>query len=186
MRAFIAIDVNDINSLNQISRIQRKVLESVADLKPVDPKNMHFTIKFLGEISNTEAEEIIKRFNNLDNNSIEVTYKGIGVFPSLSRISVVWIGVEKEEEGKLIEVSEKVNTLLQGLRFQDNKKFLPHITIFRVKSGRNKQKLIEIIKENENLLLGKDRLTTIKLKQSILTSQGPIYNDIYTHHFKEA
>ena len=48
MRTFVAIEVNDQNVLNSIRQVQS---ELNIKAKPVEPHNMHFTVQFLGEVS---------------------------------------------------------------------------------------------------------------------------------------
>jgi len=48
MRAFVAIEVNNQNVLNSIYQVQS---ELNIEAKPVELHNMHFTVQFLGEIS---------------------------------------------------------------------------------------------------------------------------------------
>ncbi|MCS7116327.1 MAG: RNA 2',3'-cyclic phosphodiesterase [Nitrososphaerota archaeon] len=187
MRTFLAIDVNSKEAIKRIVDLQKKLLESGADLKLVEPQNLHFTIKFFGELNETDVNELVKRVKNLHTKPIDVTYKGIGVFPHLRHISVIWVGVDSEGEKKLREVAERVNELLIGFKYKDrdDKPFQPHITISRVKSNRNKDRLLNVITDYRDYIFGNDTLNSIKLKKSELTPKGPIYTDLYTFPFVE-
>jgi len=48
MRTFVAIEVNNKDVLNSIHKIQA---ELNIKAKPVELHNMHFTVQFLGEVS---------------------------------------------------------------------------------------------------------------------------------------
>ena len=48
MRTFVAIEVTDQNVLNSIRQVQS---ELNIKAKPVELHNMHFTVQFLGEVS---------------------------------------------------------------------------------------------------------------------------------------
>jgi len=48
MRTFVAIEVNNKDVLNSIHKIQT---ELNIKAKPVELHNMHFTVQFLGEVS---------------------------------------------------------------------------------------------------------------------------------------
>jgi len=48
MRTFVAIEVNNKDVLNSIYKIQT---ELNIKAKPVELHNMHFTVQFLGEVS---------------------------------------------------------------------------------------------------------------------------------------
>ncbi len=60
-RGFIAID---IDSLSKIVEFENKIKQSGAIVKLVEPKNIHITLKFLGDTDEEqidEIEEIIKK-----------------------------------------------------------------------------------------------------------------------------
>ncbi|MEM2339473.1 MAG: RNA 2',3'-cyclic phosphodiesterase, partial [Nitrososphaerales archaeon] len=116
---------------------------------------------------------------------ITVTYKGIGVFPNLRHISVIWIGVDEKSKEKLYEVVKQVDELLIGFGHKDDKPFQPHITISRVRSNKNKDRLLNVIMNYQDYVFGNDILTSLKLKKSELTPKGPIYTDLYTFPFIE-
>jgi len=60
----------------------------------------------------------------------------------------------------------------------DPKGFSPHLTIARVKSGRNKAELAKFITENANYEFGIVRAQCLRLKRSDLTPKGPIYSTL--------
>jgi 2'-5' RNA ligase len=53
-----------------------------------------------------------------------------------------------------------------------------------VKSGRNKDKLLALIREHENQDFGEEMIVSMRLKKSDLTPKGPIYSDVYTFPFE--
>ena len=64
-----------------------------------------------------------------------------------------------------------------GLR-PDPKGFSPHLTIARVKTGRNKAELVRCIEELVNYEFGVVKANCLKLKKSALTPKGPIYSTL--------
>ncbi|MEM4298409.1 MAG: RNA 2',3'-cyclic phosphodiesterase [Nitrososphaerota archaeon] len=184
MRAFFAIDLNNKAVIGRILEVQRRISLSGADVKHVEPENLHFTIKFLGEISDVQAQDLWRRVSDISVSPINITYKGIGSFPSPHRISVIWIGVDREGGEALRSLAHEVEKRLMGLVLGDTKPFQPHLTITRVKSGRNREGLLKVIEALRDVEFGKDTLTALKLKKSDLTPQGPVYTDIYTLRFQ--
>jgi 2'-5' RNA ligase len=76
----------------------------------------------------------------------------------------------------LINLAQKIEKLLKPLGFSSDKVFKPHITVFRIK-----KKVVDITKElenNKNMNFGIQKITSIKLKKSELTPNGPIYSDL--------
>ena len=64
-----------------------------------------------------------------------------------------------------------------------DKPFQPHITIARIKSMNNKDRLISLINEFENQSFGKELIDSLKFKKSTLTPSGPIYEDLHVFPF---
>jgi len=180
MRAFLGISIP--NEFKQkISSIQENF--SDFDIKFVEPENLHFNLKFFREISDQEIEtlkqkleEVVKKFEPFD---IEI--KGLGAFPNKNYIRVVWIGV-KEGYNTITSLAESIEDLIESLGFP-KEKFVPHLTLGRVRTARNKVELRNLIDELENIEIGKMKIDTIKLFRSKLTPNGPIYEEIFKLNF---
>ena len=102
--------------------------------------------------------------------------KGTGAFPKPKFPRVVWIGTDDNGRNMLIQLSKKVEKMLEPLGFFSEKPFKPHITVFRIK-----KKIGDITKELDNhktIDFGIQEVTSIKLKKSELTPDGPIYSDL--------
>jgi len=179
MRVFIAVDLESREALANLTALQRSLVGSGADVKLVEPQNLHFTIKFLGEVDAGIVTEVKEILSQIEAPVIKVVYQGVGAFPSISRPNVIWVGSDKEGGMLLSKLASMVESRLTHLRVGDSKPFVPHLTIARVRSGRNKDALIKIINSNLNTVFGEDTLTKIKLKKSDLTPKGPIYTDLY-------
>jgi 2'-5' RNA ligase len=152
-----------------------------ADLKIVETENIHITLRFLGEISKDLVEKTRQEMENLKFDPFEVELKGAGAFPNLSRINVIWIGIQKGAL-ELSEIFSQLESKLRKTGFQlDNRGFSPHITIGRVKSGRNKDALYTAINEMSDREFGSMMVNSIRLKKSTLTPKGPVYLTIYEH-----
>ncbi len=178
IRSFISIDITDENLLGKITSIQSTLKETGGDLKLVEPENLHLTLRFLGEIPRSLLEEVCKEISNIKFKPFKLKFKGLGVFPSLSRINVVWVGVS-EGEKEVKEVAEKVNAALRRLGFPPDKKgFSPHLTIARVKSSRGKDKIAEFVRRFNDYEVGLFTVTSIRVKKSILMPKGPQYSTI--------
>lgn len=173
MRAFVAVEVNDKKVIDSIAEIQSK-LDIKA--KAVQPNNLHFTLQFLGEISEDMAEKIKVALRTIDFSEFSVDFRGIGAFPKMKFPRVIWIGTDTDGGNALIELAKKVHVVLEPLGFVLDKPFKSHITIFRIKN-----KVGDISKELEKFSsyqFGSQRISSIKLKKSVLTPQGPIYSDL--------
>ena len=78
MRTFVAIEVNNNNVLNSIHQAQS---ELNIKAKPVELHNMHFTVQFLGEVSEEMIRKISDALNSIEFSAFSITFTGIEAFP---------------------------------------------------------------------------------------------------------
>ena len=173
MRVFVAIEITNNEVINSIKKFQENIK---IDAKPVELTNLHFTLQFLGEISNEMTQKIIQALQTIEFSSFNVNLKEIGAFPKPKVPRVVWIGTDDNGGNMLIQLSKKVEKMLEPLGFFSDKPFKPHITVFRIK-----KKIGDIsgeLKDNKMVNFGIQNVSNIKLKKSILLPNGPIYSDL--------
>ena len=178
MRIFVAIDVGDEKIIERLRGAQEILRISGADLKLVEPQNLHFTMKFLGEVPEVLVRDVESRLASVSRGSFSVGYRGLGVFPSPSRISVVWVGAQRDSAERLDRLASEVDQALQGISTRDSGKFQPHVTIARVRSGREKENLVREVTKHVDTFFGEEKVGPLKLKRSELTPGGPIYTDL--------
>lgn len=178
IRSFIAFDIDDENIIRELTKIQSALLECGADIKPVEPENIHITIRFLGEITPAMVEKVYGEMTRVIFSPFDVEIKGLGAFPSIRHINVIWAGIGKGAvELRNIYYQLEPNLQKIGLR-PDDKGFSPHITIARVRSGRRREEIAEIIRRYESYRFGVIKARCLRLKKSVLTSKGPIYSTL--------
>ena len=175
-RGFIAID---IDSFPKLVEFERDIKNSGANVKLVEPENIHLTLKFLGDTD----ELLIDRIEEIMKESVKeiepftIKFKSAGVFPNERYIKVMWIGIEN---GEIIgKIASKIDKKISDLGFEKEKrKFSVHLTIARVKSAKNKEKLLQIIEKYRDVEFNSIKVESIKLKKSDLTPKGPIYTTL--------
>ena len=172
MRIFIAIEINDKNVLDSISKIQS---ELKINAKPVKIQNLHFTVQFLGEVSEEMVGKISDALNSIEFSSFSISFASIGVFPNPNSPRVIWIGTD-DGINELEKLAEMIRSKLSHLGFGPDKKFKPHVTIFRVKNKI--EDLSSKLEKFSSYSFGKQLVSEIKLKKSELTPNGPIYTDL--------
>jgi 2'-5' RNA ligase len=182
LRAFVALEV-PAQVLDSLVDFQKEIMATGADLKPVERENLHFTVKFLGEISEAQAAEVASRLGKLSLKVVEVEVRGVGAFPSPARPRVVWAGVSPEHEGLVAPLANEVIASLDGIGERDDRPFRAHLTLARVRSGLNSRQLGELLSKNSERSFGSVKLSELKFKSSVLTPSGPIYRDIGAYHF---
>ena len=100
MRVFIAVDIDD-KTRKAIANLQKQIASKVdvkkGDLKWVEPNNIHLTLKFLGEISDEQLEEVREIVNTVAqaHQKFNLEIESVGSFGGRSA-KVVWVAQEKE------------------------------------------------------------------------------------------
>jgi 2'-5' RNA ligase len=179
MRAFIAIELpREIK--DSLVQLQDKLKSSSADVKWVEPNNIHLTLKFLGEIEDERLGRINSILENIAENKIpfHASISSIGAFPRISSPRVIWAGIDEgdKETKEIVKIlEERIEKL--GIPKED-RAFSSHITIGRRRSGLNIDKLSQSLKTLENDFAKRNlgfNVTKITLFNSTLTPKGPIY-----------
>lgn len=175
-RAFISADI--VPSEELVSVLGR-LASSRADLKTVKPELMHLTLKFLGDAEESAIDEIAMRIEKVIEGMqpFRIRLKGMGAFPSMSNIRVVWVGIE--EGGPLERIAERLDESMGELGFAREKRgFKPHLTLARTRSARNIANVQEILMETAATDYGEYTVDRVLLKKSVLTPKGPVYSTV--------
>lgn len=179
IRSFIAVDLEDAAIKDRIVKVQNDLQQTRADLKLVEPEIMHLTLRFLGEIPEQMVVKVKEILDSTRFHTFEASFSGVGTFPSLSRINVVWIGITQGQE-ELNEIFHQIEPKLRQIGMApDNKGFNPHMTIARVKSGANRAALADAVSKMRDLEFGKMPVKAVRLKKSTLTPKGPVYTTMH-------
>ena len=177
MRAFVAIDVPD-RVVESLVAFQSELSRAGADLRLVERQNLHFTVKFLGEITEAQGTEARSRLRQLSMRKATVEVRGAGAFPGPRRPRVVWAGVAPGDEELVAPIAREVLGVLQGIGEPEERPFQAHITLGRVRSFRDTGGLADLLGRNSARSFGSAELAQLKLKSSRLTPAGPVYADI--------
>jgi len=176
MRCFIAIPLpEDIHK--ELSKIQSQLKETEADVKWVETGNIHLTLKFLGEVDQTKIKTIFQQLKELISKytRFETCMGKPGTFPTLLNPRVIWIDLNKNED-TINDLQKKIEEILQPFGFEkETRSFHPHLTLGRVRSKKNIQKLTETIKSFSSPQSRPFTIDKIVLFQSILKPQGAEY-----------
>ena len=178
-RAFVSVDIRPGEPL--ISAV-RDLQRSRADLKIVRTELMHLTLKFLGDTEEDLIDDVMARIAGASDGvePFSIHLKGMGAFPSLSNIRVVWVGIE---DGRfLTQIAGKLDSSMSDMGYESDKKgFVPHLTLARTRSPKNIIAVQEILRTNAATDYGEYQVDRILLKKSVLNPQGPIYSTVGEH-----
>jgi 2'-5' RNA ligase len=179
MRLFISIEIPDAIK-NNIEKLIKELGTHLTPIKWVDKKNLHLTIKFLGEVDGSRIEELkgLTKESIGEMGKLSISIKGIGVFPDSMHPRMIWVGLGNGL-AKVREVSQKVEKLLssKGFREEENE-FTPHLAIGRIKSEINIISLKRFMDENKDMDLGSFDAENLSIVKSTLKPTGPVYEII--------
>jgi 2'-5' RNA ligase len=187
MRAFFAVDLPD--DLGDPIADAQETFEGAEGLRFVDPEQAHVTLKFLGEVDESDTgddatpslDDVIAAGNRAVETAgvdpFECAIEGFGVFPSLEYISVVWAGVDdgSAELTALHEALEAETTAL-GVDPEEHA-FTPHVTLARMNDARGKELVQRTVRERDPDI-GRFEADAVRLAKSTLTSDGPVYETV--------
>lgn len=146
--------------------------------KWVEPENLHFTFKFLGDV-NADLTPKIKHALDayLSTFDSELLFKGLGAFPNTKRPRVLFASFSNP--GALVfQLHKNIDRRLQEFGFGKEKKpFNPHLTLRRIKSF-NQPEFSGMIEKYREIDFGIMNSFSVDLIESKLTRTGPIYTII--------
>ena len=182
MRTFIAIDVND-----EVRRVSEEIVEKLMRrgfrANWVKPENVHLTLFFLGEMEEEKVEEMARHLCDRVRGfpSFSFTIKGLNFFKKGRMPRVIWLSVEKNPALSKLYEELKAELLKHSFLKDVEERFVPHITIARVKQTPEMwEKLISDISV-ESIVVP---VSTFTIYSSTLTPEGPIYRWVYKCDFE--
>ena len=185
MRTFVAVEM-DAAICTVLTTLIRELAASAADVRWVNPKNIHLTLKFLGNI----RDEDIPRAAKIVDDSLkglspfEIEVKGLGAFPSVSSPRIIWAGCE-ESGANLEKIHKTLDEKLASLGVKmETRKFHSHVTLGRARSKRNIEPLCRDIAGWSDLEIGTQVVDEVLLMESRLRPTGAVYSVVHSSPLK--
>lgn len=185
IRAFIAIDFPvDIQEKLDLLVAQLKSRLGDVPVRWIPAKNIHLTLKFLGEVSTSNLDILYKIIQNESEkiSGFEMSIGNLGAFPSTHRPRVIWVGVEAQPE--LFSLQRGIDNETSRLGYPlDKRPFSPHLTVGRVsRNARSShlQLLDHVLSNCKVGFIGATRVKSVHLYQSDLRREGAIYTRLYS------
>ena len=189
LRSFIAIELP--------AGIQAAIAGSTAGLqkalpKPlvrwIAPKNLHLTLKFLGDVSPANLERLAEALGleSIRHEKFSLSVGGLGAFPTSRRPRVVWIGLEAPTTLTGIQRAVEAVSSRMGYPTED-RPFSPHLTIGRVGQDVSAADLKRVSSAIEGTTvgpLGTVSVDAIHIFKSDLQPGGSVYTHLYAMPLK--
>ncbi|MEE9603009.1 MAG: RNA 2',3'-cyclic phosphodiesterase [Thermoguttaceae bacterium] len=182
VRTFVAVEI-DSAIRSQIGCLIELLRDSGADVKWVDPKNQHLTLKFLGDVASGEIPRVCEMVQQAATGvkPFELEIRGAGAFPNASRLRTLWLGSGQGEE-EMIDLQGRIDKQLGKLSFRpDRRRFHPHLTIGRVRrGGPGLAELAKMLAAEADFAAGTIKVNKVLVFSSQLQRDGPIYEVLAT------
>lgn len=179
IRSFIAVDIPDTVKDELVSLIL-SLQKAEADVKWVRRENLHLTLKFLGQISEDQVihtRQILERMSK-EQRRFSFHLAGLGGFPTLRHPRVLWVDTDRGRETLEVLAAKIESEIAQiGIKGED-RPFSPHLTLGRIRSPRNLQKLSALMERTEFSSSEEILLDHVTFYKSILSPKGSIYEVI--------
>ena len=182
-------EAKDTNGMSGTNGIQHSKGKGNLNVRASFTKKeqLHITLLFLGEKTEEEVEKITAALRSFRFKKFQIAIAGSGFFPSEKFPRIFWIGTKdtgentapgehgKNNSGALKQLHLQIANLLSE---KPEKDFKGHVTVARIKSPENIEKLIALKNKLSSISFGSFEVSEIVLKKSTLTPNGAVYEDV--------
>ncbi len=186
IRTFIAVEVDDY--VRQRALDLMDILRTAqADVKWVEPENLHITVKFLGEVLSRDIYHICQAVKKAvaTFEPFPLVVGGAGAFPDVVRPRTIWLGFTQGSE-ELVRLQRSVEEALVPLGFpREGRPFKAHLTLGRVRRANpGLGRLAQLLRDQADFTGAETYVEQVVVFSSQLTPQGPIYEPLATLRFQ--
>jgi 2'-5' RNA ligase len=180
LRTFIAVEI-DAAITSRATELINQFRAVPADVKWVEPENMHLTLKFLGDIDITDTYEVCRAVQLATNDlpPFDLEIRGVGAFPNVNRPRTIWMGSGDGEEA-VVQLAERIDNQLHKLGYRkEARRFQAHLTLGRVHGGGPALgDLARLIQQHADTEFGATPIDEVIVFSSTLTRTGSIYDPL--------
>jgi 2'-5' RNA ligase len=185
IRAFIAIDLPAAiqGQLDSISN-QLQAQVKPGTVRWVPARNIHLTLKFLGEVSSTNLEMLtnLLQIQAARQPCFDLSVGNLGAFPTIHRPRVIWIGVQAPANLHTLQRTIESETLRLGYTAED-RPFSAHLTLGRVSHNAQPPEITRLGEQLSAMKvgnLGSLRVDAVRLYRSDLQPGGAVYSQLFS------
>jgi len=179
-RTFVAVEMDNAVR-TAASRLIRALAASQADVKWIEPQNLHLTLKFLGEVPLEEVHAVCKSVERAVGGMepFRLELLGVGAFPNIRRPRTLWLGAG-EGQVEMAALQQSIEHGLKKLGYRpESRKFKTHLTLGRVRrAGPGLARLSELLAEHASFPAGASPVEEVTVFASELTPEGPVYSPL--------
>jgi 2'-5' RNA ligase len=176
LRTFVAVDPGKAIRQQMIA-LQEALARTGAEVKWVEPDNLHLTLLFLGEVDDREVPRVCRIVQEgcARQPPFPLSIEGVGCFPNPRRPRIVWVGVGEGTQ-PLVFLHDALEIPLQELGYRrEERRYTPHLTLGRVKGERDTQGLAQTLARRVDWKGGETVAREVLVMSSELRPAGPSY-----------
>jgi 2'-5' RNA ligase len=176
LRVFVAVEI-PAELAAACEALQSQLRQQGLRSRWVRPESLHLTLKFLGNIPAGQVPAVVHAMRTAmcGYSPMRFTAEGIGVFPSLRRPRVIWIGLSGQTAA-LAELQRDLDESLSAIGFRkEERAFHAHLTIGRFSEPADSDRIATGIRSYAGRTFGSFEVREGVLFQSDLRPKGPVY-----------
>jgi 2'-5' RNA ligase len=178
MRLFVAVDLSE-PARRAIEAEQRRIARALdpdrSSLKWVDPRRMHVTLVFLGDVADADSTRIIAAMTpDVELEPFTLAFERLGVFPSRGAPRALWLGIGAGTTALAAlqhAVAARLKPLTDAL---EDPPFSAHLTLGRWRDGRPSERARALALDRRETVT-ESAVDSVALYHSRLSSAGPTY-----------
>jgi len=176
-RLFIAVEMPKLVE-NELERIQKFLKKQ--DLfrgRYVNPEHAHITLKFVGDVDESDVVKVQEKLRSIEQEPMQASLGKLDLFKSGKKPRVIFVNIDCSG---LAELARKIDDVLGDLFPPEGRPFVSHLTILRIKKIDDYDILDDVL---DSFTVNQLSFTidSFVLKESVLSSDGPVYSNIETY-----
>lgn len=182
LRTFLAIDLPSTMHVT-IAQKEESLRRDLTGLNWVNSKNLHITLKFLGDTPETKIDDLKQVVQQAVKgvSPFVITLRGFGAFPDKRSPRTIWTGIDSDQN-VLDDLALQVEASVISLGFpEEDKPFRPHLTLARIKKdhGEVSQAIEKSGVLTDPFIFGRLLVEQVTLFKSDLRPTGSVYTKLW-------
>jgi 2'-5' RNA ligase len=177
IRSFIGVEIDD-GVRAAATTLQKELAQTGAQVKWVEPHNLHLTLAFLGDMPDRSLADLFAAVGRVAKPEppFTMTVAGVGAFPTPRRPKIVWAGVTSGvEELARLHANLEDPLIDLGLYRREDRGYTPHLTLGRVSGEESGAMLSPLLPKLADWSGGATSVAEIVIFGSELRRDGPVY-----------
>jgi RNA 2',3'-cyclic 3'-phosphodiesterase len=139
MRLFTAIELpEDVRA--HLGRVRAQLVKTMGlddAVSWVKSENLHVTLKFLGEVPDADAKQLVESLTGVASERMELSAAGTVYFPKRGPVRVIAVGLDGDVD-KLLKLYNDIEDACAAAGFaREGRAYTPHVTLGRARRTSN-------------------------------------------------